>query len=142
MMLSPQLSFQTLVQIIQQLVLVFSDSTLNTLTAFHLLLSFPKLRMEWKCTLSVVCQYVSRPGTRNTMMTCTCYRHTDVLEDVQRTWDLTRLSSQSKNCQHYCQFCTQYNVTPPVASLSFNKHLAVQIPPTVFDDNINNMCGR
>jgi len=34
------------------------------------------------------------------------------------------------------------NVTPAVASLSFNKHLAVQELPTVFNDNINSMEGE
>ena len=37
----------------------------------YLPLLFPKLRMELKCTLSAGCQYVSRPGTKNTMMTST-----------------------------------------------------------------------
>ena len=50
---------------------VFSPSSMNTSTTFYLPLSFPKLRMELKCTVSAGCQYVSRPGTRNTTMTCT-----------------------------------------------------------------------
>ena len=44
---------------------------LNTLTTFHLPLSFPKLQMEQRCILLAGCRYVSRLATRNTLMTCT-----------------------------------------------------------------------
>ena len=68
---SPQLSFQTLVQIFQPLVLVFSHNLMNTLTICYLPQLSPKLLMEPRCTPLGGCQYASRLVISNTLMTWT-----------------------------------------------------------------------